>query len=66
MAFPAQRPTWAEINLDNLTHNFRATQKAVGAGVSIMAAVKSDAYGHGAVECSHALEKAGAAWFGVA
>lgn len=66
MAFPAQRPTWAEINLDNLTHNFRATKTAVGAGVSIMAAVKSDAYGHGAVECAQALEKAGAGWFGVA
>jgi alanine racemase len=66
MAFPAQRPTWAEINLDNLTHNFHATKTAVGTGVSIMAAVKSDAYGHGAVDCAHALEKAGVEWFGVA
>jgi alanine racemase len=66
MAFSPQRPTWTEINLDNLTHNFRATKTAVGAGVSIMAAVKSDAYGHGAVECAQALEKAGADWFGVA
>lgn len=31
-----------------------------------MAAVKSDAYGHGAVECARALERAGAEWFGVA
>lgn len=66
MGFPAQRPTWAEINLDNLTHNFRATRAAVGPGVSIMAAVKSDAYGHGAVDCAHALEQAGVEWFGVA
>lgn len=66
MAFSPQRPTWADINLDNLTHNFRATKTAVGAGVSIMAAIKSDAYGHGAVECAQALEKAGADWFGVA
>ena len=66
MVFPAQRPTWAEINLDNLTHNFRAAKAAVGEGVSILAAVKSDAYGHGAVECAHALEKAGVGWFGVA
>jgi alanine racemase len=66
MAFPVQRPTWAEINLDNLTHNLRATKTAVGTGVSIMAAVKSDAYGHGAVDCAHALEKAGVEWFGVA
>ena len=61
----AQRPTWAEINLDNLVHNFRVTKAAVG-GVAIMAAVKADAYGHGAVECARALEAAGVDWFGVA
>ena len=63
---PAQRPTWAEINLDNLTHNFRVTKSAVGTGVAIMPAVKADAYGHGAIECARALETAGAEWFGVA
>jgi alanine racemase len=61
-----RRPTWAEINLDNLVHNFRVTREAVGTGVAIMAAVKADAYGHGAVQCARALEEAGAAWFGVA
>src|SRR5947207_9160089 len=61
----AQRPTWAEINLDNLIHNFRVTRAAVG-NAHIMAAVKADAYGHGAVECALALESAGADWFGVA
>lgn len=34
--------------------------------MAIMAAVKADAYGHGAVRCARALEEAGAAWFGVA
>jgi alanine racemase len=63
---PAHRPTWAEINLDNLTHNLRVTKAAVGAGVAIMPAVKADAYGHGAIECARALETAGAEWFGVA
>src|SRR5712691_11122056 len=62
----AQRPTWAEINLDNLIHNFRVTRAAVGGGVAIMPAVKADAYGHGALECARALETAGAEWFGVA
>lgn len=61
----AQRPTWAEINLDNLIHNFRVTRAALG-DAAIMAAVKADAYGHGAVECARALESAGADWFGVA
>jgi len=60
-----QRPTWAEINLDNLVHNFRVTKAAVG-GAAMMAAVKADAYGHGAVECARALEAAGVDWFGVA
>ncbi len=62
----AHRPTWAEINLDNLQHNFRVMRLAMGAGVAIMPAVKADAYGHGARECAAALERAGADWFGVA
>ena len=62
----SQRPTWAEINLDNLIHNFRVTRAALGHGVSIMPALKADAYGHGAIECARALERAGAEWFGVA
>lgn len=61
-----RRPTWAEINLDNLVHNFRMMKEAVGPGVAIMPAVKADAYGHGAVACALALERAGARWFGVA
>lgn len=63
---PSHRPTWVEINLDNLIHNFRVMRKALGAGVAIMPAVKADAYGHGAIECARALEAAGAEWFGVA
>ena len=61
-----QRPTRAEIDLDNLVHNLRITQDALGPGVAIMPALKADAYGHGAVACARALEQAGAAWFGVA
>src|SRR6185436_6501929 len=62
----ASRPTWAEINLDNLVHNFQLMKSAVGSKVAIMAAVKADAYGHGAVSCATALERAGCEWFGVA
>ena len=40
-------------------------QKHVGTGVTICAVVKADAYGHGAVECSRALEAEGARWLGV-
>jgi alanine racemase len=61
----ATRPTWAEVSLQALRQNFRVVQKHVGAGVTVCAVVKADAYGHGAVECSQALEQEGATWFGV-
>ena len=61
----ATRPTWADISLATLRQNFRTVQKHVGAGVTVCAVVKADAYGHGAVECSRALEAEGARWLGV-
>jgi alanine racemase len=61
----ATRPTWAEISLDNLRHNFCVVTKHIGAGVTVCAVVKADAYGHGAVECAKALESEGATWLGV-
>ena len=61
----ATRPTWAEVSLTALRQNFRTVQKHVGAKVTVCAVVKADAYGHGAVECSRALEAEGARWLGV-
>src|SRR6202041_1251391 len=61
----ATRPTWAEVSLVALRENFRTVQKHVGAGITVCAVVKADAYGHGAVECSRALEAEGASWLGV-
>jgi alanine racemase len=61
----ATRPTWAEVSLAMLRQNFRAVVKHAGAGVSVCAVVKADAYGHGAVECSRALQDEGATWMGV-
>ena len=61
----ATRPTWADVSLTTLRQNFRTVQKHVGAGVTVCAVVKADAYGHGAVECSKALEAEGARWLGV-
>jgi alanine racemase len=61
----ATRPTWAEVSLTALRQNFRVVQKHVGANVIVCAVVKADAYGHGAVECSRALESEGARWLGV-
>jgi len=62
----ASRPTWAEIDLDALAENLRVIREHVGSEVKVMAAVKGDAYGHGAVECARRLEAEGVDWFGVA
>jgi len=61
----ATRPTWAEVSLGNLRHNFAVVQRHVWPGVEVCAVVKADAYGHGAVECARALEAEGARWQGV-
>ena len=61
----ATRPPWAEVSLDTLRQNFRAVVKHAGADVIVCAVVKADAYGHGAVECSRALQAEGAKWLGV-
>jgi len=61
----ATRPTWADVSLTTLRQNFRTVQKHVGSGATVCAVVKADAYGHGAVECSRALEAEGAKWLGV-
>jgi alanine racemase len=61
----ATRPTWAEVSLGNLCHNFGVVERHLGQGVTVCAVVKADAYGHGATECARALEKEGAQWLGV-
>ena len=59
------RRTWAEIDLDALTDNFKRIRAGVAENCRVMAVVKADAYGHGAVECAQSLAVAGADWFGV-
>jgi alanine racemase len=59
---PAQwtgRPCWAEIDLDALAHNVRILA-ARAAPSRLMAVVKANAYGHGAVACGRAALEAGA------
>ncbi len=60
------RPTQAEIDLDRLRYNLRSIRKFIGESHLVMAVVKADAYGHGAIQCAQALEKEGVDWFGVA
>jgi alanine racemase len=61
-----RRPTWAEISLPALKHNYLTIRNHLVASAQLMAVVKANAYGHGAVECARALEATGADWFGVA
>ena len=60
------RPTVAEIDLHALRPNVTEIQKRVPKERSIMAIVKANAYGHGAVFCVRALEGCGIRNFGVA
>ena len=61
----SHRPTWAEIDLDALSENLAAVRRRVGTR-PILAVVKADAYGHGAVGVARALATEGAEWLGVA
>ncbi|MGV9931359.1 alanine racemase [Streptomyces olivaceoviridis] len=55
----------AEIDLGALRANVRAL-RARAEGAALMAVVKSDGYGHGAVPCARAALAAGASWLGTA
>lgn len=60
------RPTWAEIDMRAVEHNYKQVRRLVGKNVKIMAVVKANAYGHGTVEVSDVLEKLGVDYLGVA
>ena len=55
--------TWIDIDLDRLTDNYRSACSLTQARVT--AVVKSNAYGHGAVQVARTLQKAGCASFAV-
>ena len=50
--------TWAEIDLDHLTHNFEVIRRRVGDKVKLLGVVKADGYGHGAVEIASSSARA--------
>lgn len=58
--------TKAEIDLDSLAHNFAVIKEHVGVKRKILAAVKADAYGHGAVVIARKLVDLGVNMLGVA
>lgn len=56
---------YAEIDLDAVRENVRAL-RARAPRAQLMAVVKANAYGHGAVPCARAAQEAGATWLGTA
>lgn len=59
------RPTRADIDLDAIQYNVTALRKLTP-GAQLMAVVKADGYGHGAVPVARAALEAGASWLGIA
>lgn len=59
------RPTFAEVDLDRLTGNYRAIERAVGRA-GMLPILKANAYGHGLVEAARHLEQLDPAGLGVA
>jgi alanine racemase len=59
-------PVWAEIDLDALASNLSEVRRLTIPTAKILAVVKANAYGHGAVEVSRTVLAGGADWLGVA
>jgi len=52
--------TWAEIDLEAITFNLQAFKRHIGERVKLIAVVKANAYGHGAVPVARVALEAGA------
>lgn len=64
-ALPRQR-AWVEIDLDALARNVTNLRRSLNPTTDLLAVVKADAYGHGAVSVARVALQAGATWLGVA
>jgi len=65
MSIQKGRPTYAYVDLKALDHNLGQVRARAG-GRKVLAVVKADAYGHGAVEVARRLEASGVDMLGVA
>lgn len=63
---PQDRWAWVEIDKQALRKNVLTIKSLLKPETKLMAVVKADAYGHGAVECAKVMKDAGASMFGVA
>jgi alanine racemase len=62
---PPPYRSYVLVSLDRIARNYRNVRAAVGPGVEVMAVVKADAYGHGALAVSRTLVGEGAKWLAV-
>jgi alanine racemase len=59
------RPAWAEIDLGRLHRNLQLIRRELPEPVELLAVVKDDAYGHGALDVARAALAEGATFLGV-
>jgi len=60
------RPTWAEVNLNNLEYNFKQVKSLLKPQIKVLVTVKADAYGHGLIPVASRLVSCGLDYLGVA
>lgn len=61
-----ERPTWLEIDLSAIAHNTQYIKELVGPDVRVLASLKADGYGHGALKVARTVLHNGASMLGVA
>jgi alanine racemase len=65
LALP-ERPTWLRVDLEAIASNLSRVRQIVGDDVSVMAVLKADGYGHGAIRIARTAANNGARMLGVA
>jgi alanine racemase len=61
-----QQRAWVEIDLAALAHNVRQIRSLLAPETQIMAVVKADGYGHGAIDIARTVVAEGVEWLAVA
>jgi alanine racemase len=60
------RPTWVEVDLEAVAYNVQQVKEIIGSEVQVLAVLKADAYGHGAITVARTALNNGASFCGVA
>ncbi|MDJ1175557.1 alanine racemase [Roseofilum capinflatum] len=66
LSVPLRERAWVEIDRGAIAHNVRELKQHLSQKCQLMAVVKADAYGHGAIAVAETALEAGASWLGVA